>query len=259
MFLKIRPIDILDIILVAVLLFQLYKLIKGTVALKIFFGVFSFIVFWVLVNALEMELLGSILDNVVSVGVIALIVLFQEEIRKFLVMIGSRYNFGKWLALDKVLAKNDSGMLNIYINPIVQACAKMALQKTGALIILTNQSELVDITKTGELLNANISESLIESVFFTNNPLHDGAMIINRSKIKAARCILPISHHLELPKELGLRHRAGLGVSRMTDAKVIMVSEETGDISIAYKGELTRKITEEQLREFLKSRKVVEE
>ncbi len=253
MFLEVRPIDILDIILVAILLFQLYKLIKGTVALKIFFGVFSFIIFWVLVNALEMELLGSILDNVVSVGVIALIVLFQEEIRKFLLMVGSRYKFEKWFSLEKVMAKNESGLLNIYVNPVVQACKQMAAVKTGALIIITNQSELVDIAKTGELLNANISVSLIESIFFKNNPLHDGAVVINRNKIKAARCILPISHHMDLPKELGLRHRAGVGISQTTDAKVIIVSEENGKMSYAYKGVLTRDVTAEKLKEFLNS------
>lgn len=253
MFLEVRPIDILDIILVAILLFQLYKLIKGTVALKIFFGVFSFIIFWVLVNALEMELLGSILDNVVSVGVIALIVLFQEEIRKFLLIVGSRYKFEKWFSLEKVMAKNDTGMLNIYVNPVVNACKKMAKTKTGALIIITNQSELVDIAKTGELLNANISVSLIESIFFKNNPLHDGAVVINRNKIKAARCILPISHHMELPKELGLRHRAGVGISQTTDAKVIIVSEETGMMAYAHKGKLTRGVSEEDMKEFLMS------
>lgn len=251
MFLEIRPIDILDISLVALLLFQLYKLIRGTVALKIFFGLFSFIVFWLLVNALGMELLGSILDAVVSVGVIAIIVLFQEEIRNFFLLLGSRYKFDKWFSLEKVMAKNQSGMLNIYINPIVQACENLAKSKTGALIIITNQSELVDIAKTGDLLNANISSPLLESIFFKNSPLHDGAVIINRNKIKAARCILPISHNTDVPKNLGLRHRAGLGVAQSTDAQVIIVSEENGTMSFAQGGKITYNITKDQLKNYL--------
>jgi diadenylate cyclase len=251
MFLEIRPIDILDITLVALLLYQLYKLIRGTVALKIFFGLFSFIVFWLLVNALGMELLGSILDAVVSVGVIAIIVLFQEEIRNFFLLLGSRYKFDKWFSLDKVMAKNQSGMLNIYINPIVQACENLSKSRTGALIIITNQSELVDIAKTGDLLNANISSALLESIFFKNSPLHDGAVIINQNKIKAARCILPISHNTDVPKKLGLRHRAGLGVSQSTDALVIIVSEENGKISYAKGGKITYNISKEELKRFL--------
>lgn len=251
MFLELRPIDILDITLVALLLYQLYKLIRGTVALKIFFGLFSFIVFWLLVNALEMELLGSILDAVVSVGVIAIIVLFQEEIRKFFLLLGSRYKFDKWFSWEKVMATNKTGMMNIYINPIVKACENMSASKTGALIIITNQSELVDITKTGVLLNANISAALLQNIFFKNSPLHDGAVIINRNKIKAASCILPISHNTDISKDLGLRHRAGLGVAQSTDAQVIIISEETGSISFAQNGKLTHRITTEQLREFL--------
>lgn len=251
MFLDLRPIDILDITLVALLMYQLYKLIRGTVALKIFFGLFSFIVFWLLVNALEMELLGSILDAVISVGVIAIIVLFQEEIRKFFLLLGSRYNFSKWFSLEKVMATNQSGMLNIYVNPIINACEKMAGSKTGALIIITNQSELVDITKTGELLNANISSSLLQSIFFKNSPLHDGAVIINRNKIKAAQCILPISHNTDVPSNMGLRHRAGLGVAQSTDAQVIIISEETGKISFAQNGKLKLNITKDELRELL--------
>jgi diadenylate cyclase len=252
MFFNIRAIDILDIFLVAILFFQLYRLIRGTVALKIFFGLFSLIVFWLLVNALKMELLGSILNALISVGAIAIIVLFQSEIRSFLLLVGSRYKFGRWFSTENVLASNRSGMLSIYINPIVTACHHMSDSKTGALIIITNQSDLVDITKTGELLNANISSSLIESIFFKNSPLHDGAVIINKNKIKAASCILPLSHNTNLPKNLGLRHRAGLGVSQSTDAQVIIVSEETGSISYCFRGELHYDLTIDTLKDYLK-------
>lgn len=250
-FLDIRFIDLLDIVLVAILFYQLYKLIKGTVAIKIFIGLFSFVVLWLIVKALNMELLGSILDNLVSVGVIAIIVLFQEEIRKFFLMIGSRYKFSKWFTLDKVLVKTRSGMLKIYVKPIVDACKHMSETKTGALIIISKTSELLDVAKTGQLLNAVISAQLLENIFFKNSPLHDGAVIISDNKIKAAQCILPISHDTNLPSNLGLRHRAGLGIAQKTDALVVIVSEETGNISFAMEGKLYNKVTIERLTSFL--------
>lgn len=252
-FLGIRFLDFIDILLVAFLLYQLYKLIKGTVAINIFIGAFILILTWLLVKALKMKLISSILDAIVSVGAIALIVLFQDEIRRFLTILGTKYNAKKWFNPEKIMAKsNKSGMMNIYINPIALACESLASTKTGALIIITKSSELIDIVKTGELVNASISPALIENIFFKNAPMHDGAMIISNNKIKAAQCILPISHNTNLPKELGLRHRAGLGISEKSDAMVIIVSEERGDISFAYHGKLTRNITPDQLKKFLK-------
>lgn len=252
-FLGIRFLDFIDIILVAFLLFQLYKIIKGTVALNIFIGVFSLIVTWLLVKALNMKLIGSILDAIVSVGTIAVIVLFQEEIRSFFLLIGSKYNARRWFSLDKILVKNKkSGMMNIYIDPLVDACENLAATNTGALIIITKSSELMDVVKTGELINGMISTLLVENVFFKNAPMHDGAMVITDNKIKAAQCILPISHNTDLPKNLGLRHRAGLGISQKSDAKVIIISEERGEISYAQDGELTRNITPKQLKAILK-------
>lgn len=250
-FLDIRLLDLLDIFLVAVLFYQVYKLMKGTVAIKIFIGLFSFIVLWLVVKALDMELLGTILDNLVSVGVIAIIVLFQEEIRSFFTMIGSRYKFSKWFTLDKVLVKNRSGMLKIYVKPIVQACQKFSKSKTGALIIISKSSELVDVAKTGELINAVISSSLLENIFFKNSPLHDGAVIITNNKIKAAQCILPVSHDTNLPSNLGLRHRAGLGIAQKTDAQVVIVSEENGRISYAHEGKLKYNISVDKLTDLL--------
>lgn len=250
-FLNIRLIDVLDIFLVAMLFYQLYKLIKGTVAIKIFIGLFSFVILWLVVKALNMELLGSILDNLVSVGVIALIILFQEEIRKFFTMIGSRYSFNKWFTLDKVLVKTKSGMLKIYIKPIVDACRYFSETNTGALIIISRRSDLVDVAKTGQLINAVISASLLENIFFKNSPLHDGAVIINNNKIKAAQCILPISHDSNFPQHLGLRHRAGMGIAQKTDAQVVIVSEETGHISFAMDGRLYNNISIEELAAYL--------
>jgi len=253
-FLGIRFLDILDILLVAYLLYSLYKMIKGTVAINIFIGVFTLILTWLMVTALKMKLISSILDTIMSVGAIAVIILFQEEIRSLLQSIGSRYNTKRWFNLENMLAKNKkSGMLNIYINPIVDACEDLASTKTGALIIITKTSELMDIVKTGELVNSVISTVLIENIFFKNAPMHDGAMIITDNKIKAAQCILPISHNTDLPKNLGLRHRAGLGISQKSDAMVIIVSEERGEISFAHDGVLKRNITPDQLRELLKS------
>lgn len=246
-----RFIDLIDIFLVAVLMYQLYKITKGTVAVNILIGLFSFIGFWFIVKALNMELLGGILDTLVSVGAIALIVLFQQEIRKFLLLIGSRYNVSSWFALDKVLVKNKAGMLKIYVKPIVKACMNMSRTKTGALIIISKSSDLLDITKTGELLNSVISSAVLESIFFKNSPLHDGAVIISQNKVKAARCILPISHNTDLPDELGLRHRAGLGIAQSTDAQVVIVSEESGNVSYAHKGKLVHDITFDDLTSYL--------
>lgn len=252
-FLGIRFLDFIDIFLVAFLLYQLYKMIKGTVAINIFIGVFILILTWLLVKALHMKLISSILDAIVSVGAIAVIVLFQEEIRRFLLVLGTRYNTRRWFNLDNVMAKNKkSGMMNIYINPIVDACESLASTKTGALIIITKSSELLDIVKTGELVNSVISPVLIENIFFKNAPMHDGAMIITDNKIKAAQCILPISHNTDLPKNLGLRHRAGLGISQKSDAMVIIVSEERGEISFATNGQLEHNITPDKLKELLK-------
>jgi diadenylate cyclase len=251
-FLGIRFLDIIDIFLVAFLLYQLYRMIKGTVAINIFIGLFFFIITWLLVKALDMKLIGSIFDAIVSVGVIAMIILFQEEIRRFFLLIGSKYKFKRWVNLDNMMAKNEtSGMMNIYINPLVEACENMASTKTGALIIITKSSELLDVIKTGVLVNAFISSQLIENIFFNNSPMHDGAIIITDNKIKAAQCILPISHNTDLPKNLGLRHRAGLGISQRSDAMVIIISEERGEITFAHNGKLTRDITPEKLTKLL--------
>ena len=251
-FLGIRFLDIIDIILVAYLFYSLYKMIKGTVAVNIFIGILVLILTWLTVKALDMKLIGSILDALVSVGAIAVIILFQEEIRTLFQSIGSKYHAKRWFSLDFLMAKNNkSGMMNIYIKPIVDACKNMAASNTGAIIIITKTSELMDIVKTGELVNSVISSLILENIFFKNAPMHDGAVVITDNKIKAAQCILPISHNTDLPKNLGLRHRAGLGISQKSDAFVIIVSEERGEISFAHNGVLTRKLTPEKLTELL--------
>ena len=250
-FITIRFLDILDIVLVAILLFQLYRLIKGTVAFNIVIGMFSLYLLWLVVRALNMELLGSIMGQFIGVGVLALIVVFHPEIRKFLVFIGTNYNVNRVLSLDKLFGAGKSKTINQQqIDNIVDACVSMAKSKTGALIVVAGNSELTDQIITGEKLNAKISSILIRTIFFKNSPLHDGAAIIKGNKITAAGCILPLTQK-ELDKALGLRHRAAVGITEITDAICIIVSEERGSISVAKGGDIKRRISKEALTTIL--------
>jgi len=250
-FLDIRLIDIIDIVLVAFLLYKLYKLIKGTVALNIFIGIFSFIIFWLVIKSLNMRLSSSILDSVVNVGVLAIIILFQQEIRRFLLLIGNRYNWLQRFSIDKIFESKDSGIISIYIKPIIEACQELAETKTGALIIVTKKSDLREFAETGEVIKGIITKQLLTAIFFKNSPLHDGAVIISHNKVTAAGCILPVSQNMSLPKEYGLRHRAGLGISESTDALAIVISEETGKISAFQNAKGMFNLTVEQLEELL--------
>ena len=242
--------DAIDILLVAYLLYKTYKLMKSSGSINVFTGILVFIIIWVIVSqVLQMRLLGSIFDKLVSVGVIALIVLFQDEIRHFLLTLGSRHHSSsifRFLKGNKQKVTNKEDIL-----PIVMACLSMSKGKVGALIVIEKGFPLDEIVHTGDIIDANINQRLIENIFFKNSPLHDGAMIISNKRIKAAGCILPVSHKLNIPKELGLRHRAALGVSQETDAIAVIVSEETGGISIAYQGEFYLKLTAEELERML--------
>ena len=243
--------DVIDIVLVALLLYGTFKLMKNSGALSVFTGVLSFVVLWILVtHVFEMRLLGAIMDKVVSVGAIALIVLFQNEIRRFLVMLGSRrrWRFFMRFFFPKKEQKDES---EAWIMQIVLACQELSKKKTGALIVIENKTYLDEYAHTGESLDAIINGQLIRNIFFKNSPLHDGAVIISNYRIKAAACILPVSHDENLPKEMGLRHRAALGIAQQTDAKAIVVSEETGNISLAYMGEIQQKLTIEDLERIL--------
>jgi uncharacterized protein (TIGR00159 family) len=230
-FLGIRLIDLVDIFLVAFLLFKLFKLIKGTVALNIFIGIFAFIVFWLIFKSLNMRLSASILESVVNVGVLAIIILFQHEIRRFLSIMGHRYIWMQRFSLDKIFKNIDSEITSEYIKPLVSACEDLSKGRTGALIVIAQKSELKEFISTGEIINGVISRQLLMTIFFKNSPLHDGAVIISGNKIRAAGCILPLSQDMQLPKNYGLRHRSALGMTETTDAFVIVVSEETGQIS----------------------------
>jgi diadenylate cyclase len=238
LFIKIRILDIIDILFVAYLMFQIYLLIRGTAAMNIFIGILSVYLLWIIVKALNMQLLGSILGQVIGVGVIALIVVFQQEIRRFLIFIGNRYLSRNRFSFEKVFPVVFGNQPNIKIKSIIKACINMAKSKTGALIVLGRKSELSVFAETGDIVDANTSSRLLESIFNKNSPLHDGAVIIINDRIAAARCVLPVSENLNLPPSFGLRHKAGLGMSEQTDSLVIIVSEETGSISIAEHGNI---------------------
>lgn len=246
-FVDIRVIDIIDILLVAFIMYQVYYLIKGTVAFNIFLGISLVLMLYFLVNVLQMKLLSSILGALIGGGAIALIILFQQEIRRFLVYLGTRYFPNKRFNLESLLRRQTEGTSKLRIASLHKACANMAKTKTGALIVISRDSSLSLYTETGDILNANISSRIIESVFMKNGPLHDGAIVIEGNSIVAARCILPFTNNTELPPHFGMRHRAGLGISEDTDAFVIIISEERGDIAIAENGKLTSKVSVEQL------------
>ena len=242
--------DIIDILSVALLLYYAYKFMKESGSVKIFTGVLIFILLWLLVaQVLEMRLLGAIFDQLVKVGAIALIILFQDDVRHFLQMLGSHEKVSRLFRL--LTGGKKEKVEHSDIMPIVMACMNMSKQKVGALMVFERNIPLNDIIHTGDTIDANLNQRLIENIFFKNSPLHDGAMIIRHKRITAAGCILPVSHSLDIPKKLGLRHRAALGVSQQTDALAVIVSEETGGISIAFKGEFHLRLSAEELESFL--------
>ena len=242
--------DFIDILLVAYLLYQTYRLMKDSGSINIFIGILVFIGCWLVVSqVLDMRLLGSIFDKLVSVGVLALIVLFQDDVRKFLVNLGSHKRLGNFFRILTNTKQEKTEKADIM--PIVMACMSMSKTKTGALMVIEKNVPLNEIIRTGETIHADVNQRLIENIFFKNSPLHDGAMIIRHKQIVAAGCILPVSHDLNIPKELGLRHRAAMGVSQETDALAIIVSEETGGISVAYKGQFHLRLTAEELERIL--------
>jgi uncharacterized protein (TIGR00159 family) len=250
-FITIRFLDLLDILLVALLLYQLYRLLKGTVAFNIVVGLFSIYLFWILVRLLKMELMESIMGQFIGVGVLALIIVFHPEIRRFLVFVGTHYNLNRVFALDKLLGNTKSKAFNQeQIDILADACVSMAKSNTGALIVITLKSELNEQINSGEKLNAKISSSLLRTIFFKNSPLHDGAVIIRGNRIAAAGCILPLTQR-EIDKSMGLRHRAAIGITEASDAVCIIVSEERGWISFAKDGEIQRRISKEHLMTLL--------
>ena len=250
LFIQVRVFDIIDIILVAALFYGLYRLLKGTSAMSIFIGIVSLFLIWQLVKALQMEMLTAILGAFVSVGFIALIIIFQPEIRRFLFTIGAQAQEGKLVRRFNFLKVRSNVDLNI--DAVTKACLNMSEIKQGALILLTRENNLDDIVTTGVMVNADISNPLIENIFFKNSPLHDGAMIIRHNRITAARCILPVTQKTNIPGHYGLRHRAAIGVTEVNDCIALVVSEETGNISIVTGGEI-RTVKGSELRETIEN------
>ena len=236
-FIQVRIIDVIDILLVAFLLYQVYMLIKGTIATYIFATIITFYVAWLLVKD-NMLLLGSILGQIIGVGAIALVIVFQQELRRFLIMFSVRYLPKAGISIESFFSKIGTGMPLMNINGIVKACVNMSKDRVGALIVLQRNSMLDAYVGTGDIIDARTTSRLLESIFNKWGPLHDGAVIIHRDKIRAACCILPVSDNFEIPENYGLRHRAGVGLSEQTDALIIIVSEETGGISMAEGGAL---------------------
>jgi uncharacterized protein (TIGR00159 family) len=246
-FLSLRLTDVIDILFVAYLLYQLYLLTKETIAINIFIAIFGTFLFWLLVKALNMQLTGAILQQVFSIGAIALVILFQPEIRRFLSNLGTKYRtLNKW-RFEKLFTSDREPEPEIKIKSIVKACTHMGESRTGALIVIARTISLRMYAETGDIIDAITSSRLLENIFFKNTPLHDGAVIIEKDRVHAARCILPVSESQNLPPNLGLRHRAALGVTENTDALAIIVSEETGHISIADHGIVHEKNTKTDL------------
>lgn len=239
--------DFIDILLVAFIIYQTYLLIKGTNAVNIFIGIISFVVCWYIISfVLNMRLLGAILDKVMSVGAIALIIIFKEEIRRFFSIVGSKRNLKilKWI---RGKTKKSSSINEFVANEIANACQIMSSEKCGALIIIKQNADLTNYVQTGEIIKSYITTRLIRNIFFKNSPLHDGAIIIDDDKILAVSCILPISQNPNLPHHFGLRHRAAIGVTEKTDALAIIVSEENGKMSIAQNGIINYNISKEYI------------
>ncbi len=253
-FLPVRIWDIIDILIVGYLMYQLYRLLRGNIAFNIFIGVLTLYVIWGLVNQLEMDLLAGFLQQFFSVGVILIIIIFQQEIRRFLLFLGNSALRGRSNFLGRMLNRDteNTAERDRQIRAVRSSMLRMSKKRVGALIVMAKNANLEGIVNSGIALDALISESLIESIFNKSSPLHDGAVIINQGKILAASCILPVSENPNLPKAAGLRHRAAVGITERAEVAAFVVSEESGFISFALEGALQRKLSENELDELLR-------
>ncbi|MEQ8520063.1 MAG: diadenylate cyclase CdaA [Cytophagales bacterium] len=247
-FLNFSLVDFIDIFLVSLLLYQLYKLLRGSVAVKIFIGLLSIVLLYLIVKAAKMELLSSILGQFTGVGVLAAIILFQQEIRKFLLLVGKTTIFNNENFLFVWPWNKRAQMRYFNITPIIEAVKTMGGSNTGALIVFSKNSELKFYAESGDILDSVLSKRLLISIFNKYSPLHDGAVIVYKNRIKAARCVLPVSENDSLPASMGLRHRAALGMSENTDTLVLVVSEETGQFSIARNGKIYSNLSPTDIR-----------
>lgn len=242
-FLQIKIVDILDILLLGIIIFLAFRWLRGSSAMSIFVSIVSLYIIRVVVGAFDMRLMTAILDMILDVGVLAIIVIFQPEIRKFLIQLGNKYmNNAKGRAIiDKILGKKGSKNMSASeeVNNITEACRRMSEDKTGALIVIAHKNPLDDIINTGDRIDSGIHRRLIMNLFFKNSPLHDGAIVISGDRIIAARCTLPITERTNIPANFGMRHKAAIGITEESDADAIVVSEETGRISFVKNGEVT--------------------
>lgn len=248
-FIHITFTDILDIVLVAILFFYLYKVLRGTHAMSILYGILLLYIIYIIVRALNMELLSSIIGSLTNVGLIALVIIFQPEIRRFLQVLGNQSRSKQKTFLGRIFEfKTNHQSTDIeYINPTVSACGDMSATKTGALIVIKQEGNLQEVIDSGVLMDAVITPSLLKNIFFKNSPLHDGAIVIANNRIMAAKCVLP-STRSEVPLSFGMRHRAALGASETTDAIIVVVSEETGNISVAHNGRINVGLSSTELK-----------
>lgn len=253
LFITFRWLDLIDILLVSIIIYQLYKLAKGTIAIRIFLGILAIYLFWKIVSAFQMKLLSEILGQFIGVGVLAIIIVFQQEIRRFLLLIGNNQFFGdgRKKGVLRLLSIRETQKEQINISPILSAVKNLSSEKVGALIVLDLYSELKYYSNSGEKIDAKTSTALLESIFFKNSPLHDGGVIIENDKIIAARCILPVSENQNFPVHFGLRHRAAAGITETSRSVAIITSEETGKISLAKEGIVNYNISIEELNEKL--------
>ena len=245
LFIQLGFFDIIDILLVSFILFLIYKSLRGTVAMNIFVGLFMFYLLWLIVQAFEMKLVSTILGQFIGIGVVALLIVFQQEVRRFLLLIGTRNRVNHFLKLFNNYEEKD------FSDEIVAACEYFVANKVGALIIIQQKDDLLQYADTGIVINADIKSELLKNIFFKNSPLHDGALIIRKSKILAASCILPISYRKNIPASLGLRHRAAIGLCDLSDAHIVVVSEETGNITFLKNGSFKIRVSLAELKKFL--------
>ncbi len=249
LFITIGVFDVLDILIVAFILLQVYRLVKGTAAVNILAGIFTIYLAWLLMKAFDMRLISSILGQFMGVGVIALLIVFQQELRRFLLLLGSRYNLQNIFNVNKIFSKPTIG--EEVAEEVAKACVNFSATKTGALMVFQLNTELYSYVQTGVALRARVTSELLENIFWKNTPLHDGAVIVQNDRISAARCIMPVSDRRDIPGSMGLRHRAALGISGLSDAYVVVVSEETGNITFFKDGLYKVRVAPEELKRFL--------
>ncbi|TND03426.1 MAG: hypothetical protein FD123_3943 [Bacteroidetes bacterium] len=252
LFIQFRWLDLVDIFLVAILLYQLYRLVKGTPALNIFVGIAVFYVIYRIIRLSELELFSSIMAKFIDVGIIVLVVVFQQELRRFFLFLGTSNLLGRD-KLKKAFTSwgEEEQVQELDFGAIIKACRNMSESRTGAIIVITRGNDLKFYANTGDPVEAKVSVRMIESIFYKNSPLHDGAIIITDNVIRAARCVLPVTENNDFPAHLGMRHRAAVGVTENSDAVAVVVSEQTGELSVAYEGKLHNRLSPERMKEML--------